>query len=90
MEPPTGGAGLVGRSGIEFEDLPVRVLFEIGRFDLALSELRRLDVGALLPLARGADNAVDILVSGKRVGRGTLIKIGESVGVRITRMFDHD
>jgi flagellar motor switch/type III secretory pathway protein FliN len=28
------------------------------------------------------------MVSGKRIGRGALIKIGSNVGVRVTRLFD--
>jgi len=90
METPPNGIGPSGLNDAEFDNLPVRVLFEIGRLELSFGELRRLDVGSLLPLARGADNAVDIVVSGKRIGRGALIRIGESVGVRVTRLFDHD
>lgn len=89
METPPKGIGLTGLNDTEFDDLPIRVLFEIGRLELSIGELRRLDVGSLLPLARGADNAVDIVASGKRIGRGALIRIGESVGVRVTRLFDH-
>jgi type III secretion protein Q len=89
MEKPTNGAGLTSPNDAEFDDLPVRVLFEVGRLELSLGELRRLDVGALLPLAREVENAVEIVASGKRIGRGTLIKIGESLGVRVTRLFDH-
>jgi type III secretion protein Q len=88
MDKPTGAIGILSLSDIEADDLPVRVLCEIGRFDLSLGELRRIEVGATLPLVRGADNAVDIMVSGKRIGRGALIKIGSNVGVRVTRLFD--
>jgi type III secretion protein Q len=89
MERPTDSAGSPGLYDAELDDLPVRVLFEIGRIELSLSELRRLDVGAMLTLARGVDGAVEIVASGKRIGRGTVIKIGESLGVRVTRLFDH-
>jgi type III secretion protein Q len=89
MEIPPKGIGPTRIDDADFDELPVRVLFEIGRLELSFGELRRLDVGSLLPLARGADNTVDIVVSGKRIGRGALIRIGESVGVRVTRLFDH-
>ena len=88
MDKPTSAIGMLSLSDIGLDDLPVRVLCEIGRFDLSLGALRRLDVGTTLPLVRGADNAVDIVVSGKRIGRGALIKIGTNVGVRVTRLFD--
>jgi type III secretion protein Q len=89
MEKPTSGAGLMSSNDAEFDDLPVHVLFEVGRLELSLGELRHLDVGAMLPLAREPENAVEIMASGKRIGRGTLIKIGECLGVRVTRLFDH-
>ena len=89
MEKPTDGAGLMSLNDAELDELPVRVLFEVGRLDLPLGELRGLDVGALLPLAREPESAVEIVASGKRIGRGTLIKIGECLGVRVTRLFDH-
>ncbi|TIW64875.1 MAG: hypothetical protein E5V60_18075 [Mesorhizobium sp.] len=32
---------------------------------------------------------MDIIANGKRVGRGEIVRIGESLGVRILRMFDN-
>ncbi len=73
----------------DLDDIPVHVVFEIGRIELPLGEVRRLDAGALIPVARSPDNAVDIMVHGRRIGRGSLVTIGDSLGVRITRIFDH-
>jgi type III secretion protein Q len=35
------------------------------------------------------DRSVDILAHGKRIGLGSLVKIGDRLGVRVIRMFDH-
>jgi type III secretion protein Q len=37
----------------------------------------------LLPLRRPLDEPLDIMANGRRLGRGTLVQIGESLGVRI-------
>jgi type III secretion protein Q len=89
VKSPASGAAPTGLNDVESDDLLVRALFEIGRLDLSLRELRLLDVGALLPLALGADYAVDIVVSDKRIGRGELVNIGGKVGVRVTWLFDY-
>jgi type III secretion protein Q len=74
----------------DLDDLPVRLVFEVGRLELVLSEIRRLAPGALLPLARPLDDAVDIVANGRRIGRGTIVSIGDSVGVRVTRLVSND
>jgi type III secretion system YscQ/HrcQ family protein len=67
----------------DLDDLPVRLVFELGRVELSLGELQRLAPGALVPLARLVDEPVDIMANGRRLGRGTLVQIGDSLGVRI-------
>jgi type III secretion protein Q len=73
----------------DLDDLPINLLLELGRLDLPLGEIRRLAPGAVLPLARPLDDSVDILANGRRIGRGALVQIGDSVGVRVTRLFDN-
>jgi type III secretion protein Q len=69
--------------------IPVRVIFELGRVELPLEELAALAPGALVPLVRPLDEALDIVANGKRIGYGTLVRIGDSLGVRVTRLFEH-
>ena len=73
----------------ELDDLPINLLLELGRLDLPLGEVRRLAPGAVLPLARPLDDSVDILANGRRIGCGALVQIGDSIGVRVTRLFDN-
>ena len=78
-------AGSAGDLG-QLEDLPVQLVFEIGRFELPLSELRKLGEGSVLPTAPSTANAVNILANGRLVGNGELVKIGAGLGVRVLRL----
>lgn len=71
------------------DELPVALAFELGRTAMPLGEVRQLAPGAIVPLANVTKEMVDIIANGKRVGRGEIVRIGESLGVRIARMFDN-
>ena len=73
----------------QFEDLPVQLVFEIGRCELPLSEIRKLGEGSIVPTAPGTANAVNILANGRLVGNGELVKIGAGIGVRVLRLSRH-
>lgn len=68
----------------ETDNRPLHVLFEIGRFELPASKVKQLAPNALLPLGPLHDQTVDIVVGGQRIGRGTLMQIGNRTGVRVT------
>jgi type III secretion protein Q len=69
------------------DELPVRVMFEAGGMELDLPAVQKLTSGSVLPLARPAGDALDIVVGGRGIGRGSLVRIGDSIGVRVTRLF---
>jgi hypothetical protein len=46
--------------------------------------VKPLAPNALLPLGPPQDQTVDIVVDGQRIGRGTLMQIGNRTGVRVT------
>jgi type III secretion protein Q len=68
-------------------DIPVKLLFELGRIELSLAEVRQLAPGSVVPMPRPLEEGVDIIANGRRIGRGSLVQIGGSLGVRITRLF---
>jgi type III secretion protein Q len=70
----------------DLDDLPVRLVFELGRVELSLGELQRMAPGALVPLGRSVDEPLDIMANGRRLGRGKLVQIGDSLGVRIVSL----
>ena len=71
------------------DDLPVKLVFELGRLDLSLREVRKLGPGAIVPLHRPVEESLDVIANGRRIGRGTLVQIGDSLGVRLTRLFEN-
>ena len=71
----------------DLDDIPVKLLFELGRIELSLAEIRRLAPGAVIAMPRPLDESVDIVANGRRIGRGSLVQIGSNLGVRITRLF---
>ena len=90
MDNRTEGAAAVALEDSELEDLPVRIVFELGRVELPLGEIRRLAPGALIPLARAFDEPLDIVANGRRLGRGALVRIGHNLGVRIVSLVGND
>ena len=90
MGNPTEFSGPAGLHDSDLDDLPVRLVFEVGRVELSLGELQRLAPGALVPLGRPPDEPLDIMANGRRLGRGTLVQIGESLGVRIVSIIGNE
>jgi type III secretion protein Q len=84
-----GGRSQADPEKPDLDDIPVKLVFELGRLELSLAEVRQLAPGALIPVPRLLEESVDISANGRRIGRGTLVRIGNSLGVRITRLFHH-
>ncbi|APG93794.1 type III secretion system cytoplasmic ring protein SctQ [Sinorhizobium americanum] len=67
-------------------DLPVELVFEIGRAEFPLKELARMGEGTVLHASPSLSSPVNILANGRLVGKGELIRIGEGLGVRVVRL----
>ena len=80
---PTDAMAAAWEADAETDNRPLHVLFEIGRFELPASKVKQLAPNALLPLGPLHDQTVDIVVDGQRIGRGTLMQIGNRTGVRV-------
>ncbi len=72
--------------GSGLDEILVILVFELSRTSLPLGEVRQLGPGAIVPLADVARETVSILANGKQIGQGEIVRIGESLGVRITGM----
>lgn len=70
---------------VDLDELPVRLVFEAGRLELSLGELRRLGAGSILEIGT-QPGQVRILVNGQRIGDGELVNIENRSGVRITAL----
>ena len=86
MEKAQAGGQSSALDDAELDSLPVRVVFEMGRLEMSVGEVRQLAPGVMLPLARPLEDILDIVVNGQRIGRGSLVRVGEGLGVRVTRL----
>jgi type III secretion system YscQ/HrcQ family protein len=68
------------------EDAPVRVIFEFGHVDVSLAELKSLAPGYIFHVPDRERLEVDLMLGGRRIGRGELVEIDGMPGVRIVRI----
>jgi type III secretion protein Q len=65
------------------DDLPLKLVCQVGSVELSLAQLRELGTGSLVQLTPQLHDGVDLMVNGRRVGQGQLVKIGDGLGVRL-------
>lgn len=68
------------------DELPVRLVFEVGRLEVPLGELEALGPGYVFELGRDDGVLVDIVANGRRLGRGEVVTVGGALGVRVLWM----
>ena len=71
------------------DTIEVTLEFSLGRQRISLGELRRIGQGHHFPIQAPADSFVNILLQGKRIGRGELIRVGEELGI-LVREFEFE
>jgi flagellar motor switch protein FliN/FliY len=60
---------------------------EIGHVSMPLHKLLHLESGMMIDLMMRPEQGVDITVSGKKVAKAELLKLGETLGLRILDIF---
>ncbi|RMS56939.1 Type III secretion component, partial [Pseudomonas syringae pv. aceris] len=65
------------------DDLPLTLICQLGSMELTLAQLREMAPGSVLPFTSQAHDEVDLMVNGRRIGRGELVTIGDGLGVRL-------
>jgi type III secretion protein Q len=65
------------------DDVEVTLVFECGRWPITLGALRSAGDGHVFELGRPLDGPVDILANGRRIGRGDIVRVGDTLGVRL-------
>ncbi len=66
-----------------FYDVHVPVWVELGRVEMPLGELMKLDEGAVLRLNRPVGEPVDLVSQGVKLARGEVVVIDDCFAVRI-------
>lgn len=70
-------------SALNIEEVPLSIVIEVGRLEMSVKKILELQPGNLLELDVHPENGVDLIVNGKRLAKGELVKLGEALGVRI-------
>ena len=64
--------------------LPVKIEFEIGRIEMSVGELSTLQSGYVFALPAHLEGAnVVIRANGRAAGRGEVVAVGDTLGVRL-------
>ena len=67
-------------------DVPVNVSAVLGKTDIEISDLLKLDAGAVVELDRKVGEAIDIYVNDRLVARGEVVIVDEQLGVTMTEI----
>jgi type III secretion protein Q len=67
-------------------DVPMHLIFEIGRMTLSVNEIETLGQGYVFDLGRPLGQEVKILSGGMVIGSGELVRIADSIGVRVIQI----
>ena len=65
------------------DQLPVRMIFDLGERMITLAEIRSLAPGYVVELGRDIRRAVTIRVNGRKIGEGELVDIDGYIGVSL-------
>ena len=64
--------------------LEVPVIVRVGERHATMDEILALGPGAILELAKSAEDKLVLLINNKPIGSGEAVKVGENFGIRIT------
>ena len=65
------------------DDVTVAMVVELGRVMVSAADVMGLRPGQVIELSRAPGEPVDLVVDGKRIGKGELVEIDGELGVRI-------
>ncbi len=79
-----GGAGDINLDMLL--DVNVSLAIELGRSEMSIRDLLRLNQGSVVNLDRMAGEPLDVLVNGTLVARGEIVVVKEKFGVKLTEV----
>lgn len=83
---PTAPKTPASSTPLAVDDIPLPVVIEVGRIQMSVKKLLELQPGNMLELDIHPEAGVDMVVNGKRIARGELLRIGDAFGLRITEL----
>ncbi len=70
------------------ENIEVQMSIEVGRTEITIADLLRLNEGSVVELDRLAGEPLDILVNGTMIAKGEVVMVGERFGIRFSEIVD--
>ena len=70
------------------ENIDVNLTVEVGRTEITIRELLRLNEGSVVELDRLAGDPLDIMVNNTKIATGEVVMVGERFGVRFGEIVD--
>lgn len=70
------------------ENIEVTLSIEVGRTEMTIRDLLRLNEGSVIELDRLAGEPLDIFVNGAIIAKGEVVMVGERYGIRLTDIVD--
>ena len=70
------------------ENIDVMLTVEVGRTEITIKDLLRLNEGSVVELDRLAGDPLDIMVNNTKIAKGEGVMIGERFGVRFGEIVD--
>ena len=70
------------------ENIDVELTVEVGRTEITIRDLLRLNEGSVVELERLAGDPLDILVNNTKIAKGEVVMIRERFGVRFGEIVD--
>ncbi|OYU18467.1 MAG: flagellar motor switch protein FliN [Rhodobacteraceae bacterium PARR1] len=81
--------GKMGTDGLRLlENIGVKLTVEVGRAELTIRDLLRLNEGSVIELDRLAGDPLDVLVNGTLIAKGEVVMVGERFGIRFGQIID--
>ena len=70
------------------ENIDVNLTVEVGRTEITIRDLLRLNEGSVVELDRLAGDPLDIMVNNTKIAKGEVVMVGERFGVRFGEIVD--
>ncbi len=86
MEEQTHPAETDAQSSVDMADIPVELLFEIGRQKFSIADIQAMQEGYIFELERPVDQPVLVRANGKVIAQCQLVQIDNRLGAKITSL----
>lgn len=86
VDPPVATADEQQRNLEMIFDVPVTVTAELGRTLVKVKDLINFSPGSVVELERVAGDSIDLLVNGVLIGKGDVVVVNDSFGIRVTEI----